>query len=87
MKIEIIHRAQKQIRRIKQGNPNRAHQIVEIIYRIGQNPYLKGTLKLSGFEEYRFRVGNFRILYRIDLGRKLITIVDILDRKDAYKNI
>lgn len=43
-----------------------------------------GCLKLIAEEGYRIRVGDYRILYRIDDPSKRIYIYRIKHRKDAY---
>jgi mRNA interferase RelE/StbE len=43
-----------------------------------------GCLKLTGDEGYRIRVGDYRILYRVDDSLKRIFIYRIKDRKDVY---
>lgn len=42
---------------------------------------LKGTLK--GF--YRYRVGNYRVIYAIDFKEKKILVLFINHRKDIYR--
>ncbi len=49
------------------------------------NPRMIGCLKLSDSEEYRIRVGSYRILYDIDDDNKIVTIYKIQHRKDVYK--
>lgn len=64
-------------------------KIVDYVYPIlRENPFfgpqikkLKGSLK----EVYRFRVGNFRIFYKISTDTVIVFILDIEDRKDAYR--
>ncbi len=53
-----------------------------------ENPYfgnnikkLKGELK----EVYRFRIGDYRLFYKIVEDKIIIFILDIENRKDAYK--
>ena len=41
--------------------------------------------KLQGYNLYRLRVGNYRILYSIDDTVKIITIENIDNRGDIYK--
>lgn len=55
------------------------------ILELEENPRPIGNIKLTNSEEYRLRVGQFRILYEIDDNKKKIFIYDIVDRKDAYK--
>jgi len=42
---------------------------------------LKGELAAI----YRFRIGNYRIFYTIDTEKKIVFILDINHRKDAYR--
>ena len=42
---------------------------------------LKGKYK----EIYRFKIGDFRMFYKIDENEKVIFIINIENRKDAYK--
>ena len=53
-----------------------------------ENPFFGTNIKkLKGeFEDlYRYRVGNYRIFYKIENDKILVIILDIDDRKDAYK--
>jgi len=43
-----------------------------------------GCLKLTDEEGYRIRIGDYRILYRIDDALKRVYIYRIKHRKDAY---
>jgi mRNA interferase RelE/StbE len=43
-----------------------------------------GCLKLTAEEGYRLRVGDHRILYRIDDASKRVYIYRVRDRKDVY---
>lgn len=48
-------------------------------------PFGTDIKKLSGYNLYRLRVGNYRILYFIDDEINLINIEIIDNRGDAYK--
>ena len=58
------------------------------IEEIKLNSYLFGSIKLNGnsFGEnsYRVRVGNYRIIYSIDLEKNVLLIVRIESRGKAY---
>ncbi|WP_410525670.1 type II toxin-antitoxin system RelE family toxin [Rickettsia helvetica] len=41
--------------------------------------------KLIGHEGYRLRVGNYRIIYRIDTGKLEILVINIDVRGEVYK--
>jgi len=52
------------------------------------NPYFGLNIKkLKGeFEDiYRYRIGNYRLFYKIDNQKIIIFILDIDHRKDSYK--
>lgn len=60
--------------------------IVEAIENLSQNPFSEQTKKLKGAEStYRLRIGDYRLLYQIDLKDKRIIIYYVRQRKDAYK--
>jgi len=50
------------------------------------NPRPAGCKKLQGSDnEYRIRIGNYRVIYTIADIVKIVTIIKIADRKDAYR--
>lgn len=60
-------------------------RIASKILELEKNPRPAGCLKLSDSDEYRLRVGAFRILYEIDDKTKLVIIYKIEHRKEVYK--
>jgi mRNA interferase RelE/StbE len=63
-----------------------AAAIVDKIKTLEKNPFPKNSRKLTGTEmSYRLRVGDYRIIYQVDVRQKLITIFYVRHRKDAYK--
>jgi mRNA interferase RelE/StbE len=42
---------------------------------------LKGEFKSI----YRYRIGNYRLFYTLDFEKKVVFILDITHRKDAYR--
>lgn len=61
-------------------------KITEYVYPI--NPYFGSNIKkLKGNykELYRFRIGDYRLFYKISEDTVIAFIVDIETRKDAYK--
>jgi mRNA interferase RelE/StbE len=55
------------------------------ILSLSENPRPKGTKKLGGREEYRIRVGNYRILYTVDDETGIIKISAVGHRRDVYR--
>jgi len=52
---------------------------------LSKNPRPYGVIKLTNQEGYRLRLGDYRILYRIDDKLKEIFIYRIKHRKEAYR--
>ncbi|MFH0766255.1 MAG: type II toxin-antitoxin system RelE/ParE family toxin [Calditrichota bacterium] len=50
------------------------------------NPYTSKCLKLSGRDNvYRLRVGDYRILYRVDTVIRIVRITRIAHRREVYR--
>ena len=49
------------------------------------NPRPYGYKKLKGEDAYRIRVGDYRVIYEIDDGKIIVTVVSVGHRKDIYK--
>jgi mRNA interferase RelE/StbE len=49
------------------------------------NPSPPAAKRLKGREESRLRVGDYRVLYVLDHGAHLLTIVAIGHRRDVYR--
>ncbi len=59
-------------------------RIEQAIAGLGENPRPRGAKKLVGFEnEWRLRVGTYRVLYLISDPEKTITIARIAHRREA----
>jgi mRNA interferase RelE/StbE len=60
-------------------------KIVKHLLVLEENPLPRGVKKLRGMDAYRLRVGDYRILYQINSKKKIIEIIAIANRKDAYR--
>ena len=81
-KVEIVKSALKELSKIP---IKEAIWVTEKIYELKDNPRPNGCVKLSGSkDEYRIRVGNYRVLYTIEGNILLVTIFKIGHRKDVY---
>lgn len=81
-KIEILKSAQREIERLP------SKDIKVILHEIGalaENPRGRHSIKLTGDEKYRLRVGRYRVLYEIHDRILLVTVVKVAHRKDAYR--
>jgi len=63
-------------------------KITEYVYPLlRRNPYFGPNIKrLKGelSDYYRYRIGNYRIIYKIDNRMIIVFIIDIAHRKDVY---
>jgi len=81
--IVLIERyAQKQIMKLDK----KIIPIIKLaIADLTDNPRPYGYKKLKGEDAYRIRVGDYRIIYEIDDGKIIVTVVSVGHRKDIYK--
>lgn len=57
------------------------------IQSLAANPRPDGIKKLKGyFDQYRLRVGDYRIRYRIDDDSRNVNILQCKHRKDVYRD-
>ena len=62
------------------------HRIANTIEKLVKNPRLSGVIKLKGNDHlYRYRVGEYRVVYSIDDSKQKIVITRIRHRKDVYR--
>ena len=80
--LEIKRSAAKEISAFRKADCQR---IVAKIQLLASNPRPNGCEKLSGAEKYRIRQGDYRILYEIVDSTKLVIIVKVGNRKEAYR--
>jgi mRNA interferase RelE/StbE len=69
------------------GLPQQARaRVLRDITALGDDPRPPGCLKLKGFQdEYRVRVGDYRVRYHIDDNANVVELVDVRHRKDVYR--
>ena len=80
--IHLERRAERDLRRLPQEVVRR----LDALFRqLAENPRPDGAVKLSGKTSsgWRLRVGDYRILYRIEGSR--IEVYSIKHRRDAYR--
>lgn len=82
MNLLITKKAEKELDKIPD---TLAKVIVKNIILLEDNPYPTNHKKLTGNENYRIRIGSFRVIYSIDQKRKEITILRVADRKTIYR--
>ena len=65
-----------------------ATRILERIETLRDVPLPRQTIKLSGVERlYRIRVGQYRIVYEVEMQSEQVTIYYVRHRKDVYRDL
>lgn len=63
-----------------------AHRIIKTVRSLAENPRPAKCIKLHGREnQYRVRVGDYRVLYIIKDNDLIVVIIKISHRKDVYR--
>lgn len=60
-------------------------RIGEEIDRLSLEPRPEGVVKLKGSDFYRIRIGDYRVVYIIDDDERIVRIVRVRHRRDAYR--
>jgi mRNA interferase RelE/StbE len=83
-RLEIRPSVEKTLRKIRDTQLQR--RLDNAFEKLSENPRRPGAEKMAGFENrYRFRVGDYRIVYEIHDAVLLVLILAIGDRKEIYR--
>ena len=82
--VRISPAASREIRKLDRPVQKR---IIDKLDELERDPRPNGIEKLSGSDEprYRVRVGDYRIIYRIDDKILTVLVLKIGDRKEIYR--
>jgi mRNA interferase RelE/StbE len=81
-RVEIAPAVKKHLKRLPNSDKRKILDTIELL---GQNPRPNGYKKLVGYSEFfRYRVGNYRIIYQIYDEVLLVSVIEVADRRDAY---
>jgi mRNA interferase RelE/StbE len=80
--VEILRTALKELRRINRQDQQR---IAKVIDGLSEDPRPAASKKLTGSEDWRIRVGAYRIVYRIQDQPLLVLVLRIAHRRDVYR--
>lgn len=78
----ILRRAEKELASLA---PDTYHRVKSGILALAPRPRPHGCVKLTGRDAWRIRVGDCRVVYEIDDGRRTVTIMHVGHRRDVYR--
>ena len=77
--------ARKELDRLPQKIAERVYEAVSRFQTVPRPP---ASLKLKGGSGiWRFRIGDYRILYMIDDGLRIVSVLAVRHRKDVYRDL
>ena len=80
--LRILPLAEKQLSRL---NSPLYQSVKRKISSLGDNPRPPGCRKLKGYEAWRIRAGDYRIVYEIDDGGRIVTVLKVAHRSIVYE--
>lgn len=82
-KVVVERRAEKQLKSFPKADYIRISAAID---RLAEDPRGHQCIKLTDSDnEYRMRIGNFRILYTIEDSILHVYVFEVVNRRDAYK--
>lgn len=83
-RVELSRRAEKEVLKLDGAMFARVKTVID---ELSETPRPSGVRKLQGREnDWRIRVGRFRVLYSVDDADRRIIIHRVTDRKDVYRS-
>lgn len=80
----IERRAEKDLKKL---DANLFSVVAEKIKPLSENPHPPGSRKLSGSQnDWRIRIGDYRVLYEIDTKSRTIKIMRVKHRREVYRD-
>ncbi len=60
-------------------------RIAAAIEALADEPRPHGVVKLAGRDDFRIRVGDYRIVYAVDDAERVVLVARIAHRRDVYR--
>jgi mRNA interferase RelE/StbE len=81
--VSLAPSARKELRQLPTQDLARVHQ--KIVH-LASNPRPHGSEKLAGSDDvYRFRQGDYRVVYEVDDSVRQVTVLRVRHRREAYR--
>jgi len=88
-RIELTPAAEKALVKLAKKDRALMVKIDHALLSLAENPMSNNSKRLVGGEGdlYRLRVGDYRIIYRVENGQLLVLVVHLGHRKDVYRHL
>jgi mRNA interferase RelE/StbE len=83
-RIEVAGAGSKDLARLPSDLMPRLRQAIDSL---ADQPRPPGHIKLRPSGPYRIRVGEYRVLYDIDDADRVVTVLRVRHRRDAYRGL
>lgn len=80
-RVEFARPAARQWRDLPRAVRERIAPHVEAL---ATDPRPRGSIKLTGSDEHRIRVGDYRVVYAVEDRRLIVLVVRVAHRRDVY---
>lgn len=82
--VRIKRSAEKEMDRL----PHRTFErVTQAILKLERDPRPPGSKKLRGVQDYRLRMGQYRILYSVDDRERIVVVSAVGHRRDVYRGL
>ena len=83
-RVEFLRSAARELTSLPKSRQKQIARFVDDLVASGTH---HGTVKLEGEDKlYRIRAGDYRLIYELNEAEKLITVIKIRHRREAYRD-
>jgi len=85
--VVLTRNAERGLRSIRRGDPAAYRRVTDALVALAAQPRPRGVTKLAGVEPpaWRFRVGDYRIVYEISDVEVVVTVIAVAPRGEVYR--
>jgi len=82
-RIEWKRSAERELRNI---DPKQISRIINAVDSLTGDPFPYGYRKMRGSkQDYRIRVGDYRVIYKVDISAKILVVYRVRHRREVYR--
>ncbi|MGH3094579.1 MAG: type II toxin-antitoxin system RelE family toxin [Streptosporangiales bacterium] len=85
--VEIEHQAARAMVRLRRSDRSMADRIDQAIEGLKANPRPDGSIKLTGMDAWRVRVGTYRVIYTINDTVMVVSVKRVGHRRESYRRL